>query len=146
MRDAQETLTGEWSREVDGVFDEISRSLAWINSIASGLRLSEDQDYALHLCAEELLTNVVLHNKQSAPDGKMLRVRITIAAQPGRVGLTIEDNGVPFDIVNAPSRKADQPLDRLQPGGLGVGLVKRFASRLEYHRTKDHNRVVAVFI
>lgn len=143
--DARDRRTGEWSREADGVVDEISLSLAWIDSIARGLDLSEDQDYALRLCAEELLTNVVLHNRQSSPDGSALRLRITLAAKADGAVLTIEDSGVPFDIVNAPSRTADQPLDRLQPGGLGVGLVKRFASGLEYQRIQDRNKVIAEF-
>lgn len=145
MLTARETPTGEWSCEFDGRFEEVRRTLAWIESRAQGLDLSEDQAYALRLCAEELLTNVVLHNKEKAPDGTPLRVRVTLAVTPDSVALTIEDNGAPFDIVNAPSKTADQPLDLLQPGGLGVGLVKRFASRLKYDRTTDGNKVVAEF-
>jgi serine/threonine-protein kinase RsbW len=145
MLAARETPTGEWSLEIDGAFDEVRRSLAWIDAQAQALNLSEDHSYALRLCAEELLTNVVCHNKGPCDAGGALRARVTLRATTDRVALTIEDNGVPFDIVNAPSKTADQSLDRIQPGGLGVGLVKRFASKLSYERTPDGNKVVAEF-
>jgi serine/threonine-protein kinase RsbW len=142
---ARDTSARAWSREVEGVFGEIGPSLAWIESLAHDLHLSEDQDYALRLCAEELITNVVVHNKESAPGADALRLCITVAATKDRVALTIEDNGVHFDIVKATAKTADQPIDQIQIGGLGVGLVKRFASRLHYNRTERGNKVVAEF-
>jgi anti-sigma regulatory factor (Ser/Thr protein kinase) len=135
----------EWRRTFDGERKEIALSLAWIEEIAEGLDLAEDQFYALQLCAEELITNVVLHNAGVARNGDKLQLRLTLAARADRVVLTIEDNGVSFDIVSAPAKTADKPLDQLQPGGLGVGLVKRFASRLDYAQTEFGNKVVAAF-
>jgi anti-sigma regulatory factor (Ser/Thr protein kinase) len=136
---------GEWRRTFDGEREGIRLSLAWIEEIAQGLDLAEDQFYALRLCAEELITNSVLHNAGRARNGDRLHLRLTLAAQADRVALTVEDNGAYFDIVSAPAKTADQPLDQLQPGGLGVGLVKRFASRLDYAQTEFGNKVVAAF-
>ncbi len=132
----------EWRRAFNGDIREVAAPLAWLDDILRPLDLSEDQSYALRLCAEELLANVVLHNRDRAP----LNVRLTLEAKPDRLALTIEDNGAFFDIVNAPAKQVDQPIDRVQPGGLGVGLVKRFASALKYERTEDGNRVVLEFL
>ncbi|MGJ0507359.1 MAG: ATP-binding protein [Methylocystis sp.] len=140
---AQQSQTGEWSREFDGSLSEISRALAWIESIAGALRLSEDQSYALMLCADELVSNVMMHNGDLSD---RLHVRMSVEAKPDRIVLTIEDNGVFFDIVNAPAKQADQPLGEIKPGGLGIGLIKRFASGLRYERIENRNRVVAEFI
>jgi serine/threonine-protein kinase RsbW len=108
----------EWRRAFDGDVREVAASLAWLDDILRPLDLPEDQSYALRLCAEELLANVVLHNRDRTP----LHVRITLEAKPDRLALTIEDNGAFFDIVNAPTKRVDQPIDRVQPGGLGVVL------------------------
>lgn len=139
----QRSQTKEWSREFDGSLSEIARSVAWIESITRDLRLGDDQSYAVMLCADELVSNAVMHNSESSD---RLHLRVTVEAMADRIVLTIEDNGVFFDIVNAPAKRVDQPLDALKPGGLGVGLVKRFASALKYDRIDDRNRVVAEFL
>lgn len=105
--------------------------------------MGEDQSYAVMLCADELVSNAVMHNSELSD---RLHLRVTVEAKADRIVLTIEDNGAFFDIVNAPAKRIDQPLDALKPGGLGVGLVKRFASALKYDRIDDRNRVVAEFL
>lgn len=140
---AQHAPTREWSREFDGSLSEIARTVAWVESVARTLQLGEDQTYAMALCADELVSNVLTHNGAKVD---RLHVRVTVEAKENCVALTIEDNGVFFDIVNAPAKRVDQPLEALQPGGLGVGLVKRFASSLEYDRIEDRNKTVATFL
>jgi anti-sigma regulatory factor (Ser/Thr protein kinase) len=60
--------------------------------------------------------------------------------------MTVEDNGRAFDVARAPARVIDQPLDQVEPGGLGILLIKSFASSLEYSRTDAGNRVTVDFI
>jgi serine/threonine-protein kinase RsbW len=62
------------------------------------------------------------------------------------VVLTIEDNGFEFDVVNAPAKEIATSIDGLVPGGLGITLVKRFASSLRYARRANLNIVVAEFV
>ncbi len=140
---AQHAPTKEWSREFTGSLSEIAPTVAWVESIANALRLGEDQSYAMTLCADELITNVLTHNGE---DVHRLHVRVTVEAKQDCVVLTIEDNGAFFDIVNAPAKRVNPPIEELQPGGLGVGLVKRFASGLRYDRIEDRNRTVAIFL
>lgn len=142
MTRAQAPAEGEWRREFDGAVQEIGLSLVWLAGIARELDLPADQAYALELCAEELIANVVLHNSGTPP----VHVRLTLAAEAGRLLFTVEDNGALFDIASAPEKRAEGPLDELVPGGLGVGLIKRFASSLKYERTPYGNRVEAGFI
>jgi anti-sigma regulatory factor (Ser/Thr protein kinase) len=59
--------------------------------------------------------------------------------------MTIEDNGRPFDVAQAPGKVIDEPLRKVQPGGLGIQLIKSFANNLAYSRTKTANRVIVEF-
>jgi anti-sigma regulatory factor (Ser/Thr protein kinase) len=60
--------------------------------------------------------------------------------------MTVEDNGRPFNVTQAPAKRVDQPLEQVQPGGLGIQLIKSFSSNLEYHWTEKGNRVIVDFM
>lgn len=59
--------------------------------------------------------------------------------------MTVEDNGRPFNVAQAPAKAIDPPLERVEPGGLGIHLIKNFASNLQYSRTERGNRVIVEF-
>ncbi len=60
--------------------------------------------------------------------------------------MTVEDNGRPFNVSHAPAKTIDQPLEQIKPGGLGIHLIKTFASNVEYSRTETGNRVLVEFV
>ncbi len=137
----------EWRREFPGAIGEVGRALAWVESVAALLGLPEQQTYAVLLCVEELATNIVRHgDRASRRAGAPLTFIISLRATDDRVILTLEDNGARFDIVKAPTKEINQPIECVEPGGLGVLLVKRFASQLAYHETENGNKTVAEFV
>jgi len=106
----------------------------------------------MQVCLEELMSNIVRHGKNvSLPwpqvDSKNpISISVTVNALPDRITMTVEDNGRPFNVAKAPAKVIDKPLDKVQPGGLGIQLIKSFASNLEYSRTETGNRVVVEFM
>jgi anti-sigma regulatory factor (Ser/Thr protein kinase) len=94
----------------------------------------------MQVCLEELMSNIVRYGATSS-----ISISITVKALGDRITMTVEDNGRPFDVVQAPEKVIDQPLEKVQPGGLGIHLIKSFASNLEYSRTETGNRVVLEF-
>jgi anti-sigma regulatory factor (Ser/Thr protein kinase) len=86
------------------------------------------------LIVEELLTNVGTHgNCRETP------ARIRVGVEPDRVTGEIVDAGSPFDPRQTPDPEletdaADRPI-----GGLGLFLVRRFASTLEYAQRNGEN-------
>ena len=134
---ADETQT--WAREFSGSLAEITAATQWVDQLALKLKLTSDKTYALRLCAEELLTNILSHGGSEAP-----RIRMTIAMLPGRrVELVVEDDGKPFDVSAANPRQVGRPIEKAQPGGLGIGLIRNCTDRLNYERAGLGNRVVA---
>jgi serine/threonine-protein kinase RsbW len=141
-----------WRKAFVGTIGNISAAAQWVDTIAADRRLPEQLVFALQICLEELLTNIVRHG--AAESGGDLshvamppvNVEITISTSAQGVNMTIEDNGKPFDVVNAPAHRIDQPLNEVQPGGLGLQLIKNFASRVAYERAGLGNRVVVEFL
>lgn len=86
---------------------------------------------------EELFTNTVTHGHGADTEAP---VRLTLESDAGRVAVTCEDTGPPFDPATA---DAPGPPGH-HPGGLGLVLVKRLGRDLTYVRLPDHNRLTLV--
>ena len=146
----RERLQGSWHRNFTGNVREISCAASWMESITADLNLPDSKAFAMQVCLEELMSNIVQHGQsrsgskptQVAP----LLISIKIDAFVDRTVMTVEDNGRPFNVAQAPAKSINRPLDQIQPGGLGIHLIKSFASNLNYSRTANGNRVVLEFM
>jgi anti-sigma regulatory factor (Ser/Thr protein kinase) len=90
--------------------------------IAAGLRPTVD------LALEELFTNMVKYGGASGDD-----IGIAMTAIPDGVEVTLTDRDAPpFDVTRAPEVDVTLPIDRRNPGGLGLHLVRRMLDSIEY--------------
>ncbi len=141
-----------WRKAFIGTVADITAAAQWVDKIAAEQRFQEQLVFALQICLEELLTNVVRHGgaKSSGDLSEVpvppLNVEISISTGAQRVSMTVEDSGKPFDVVNAPAHRIDQPLDEIQPGGLGIQLIRNFASSIAYEQAGLGNRVIVEFL
>ena len=141
-----------WRKAFVGTIDGISSAAQWFDTIAADQQFPGQLVFALQICLEELLTNIVRHGgAESGGDLSEvpippLNMEISIIASAERVSMTVEDDGKPFDVVNAPAHRIDQPLDEIEPGGLGIQLIRNFASTITYERAGLGNRVVIEFL
>jgi serine/threonine-protein kinase RsbW len=143
-----------WHRVFSGAIPEIAAAASWIESIATDLDLPGRLVFDMQICLEELMSNIVRHGgvhssstaylPQTDPTNPLL-ISITIDALADRMIMTVEDNGRPFDVAQAPAKRVDRLLEQVQPGGLGIQLIRSFASNLEYRRTEQGNRVIVEF-
>jgi serine/threonine-protein kinase RsbW len=95
--------------------------------------------FDVELAFEEIAINIVRHG---APNGE---VEATVAFDNHEVVLTFDDDGVAFDPLLRPDPELPSSIEDAQPGGLGILLVKKRATRLAYERTpQHHNRLTVV--
>jgi serine/threonine-protein kinase RsbW len=120
---------------------ELSRVAPWIGRLAAELEIPDDTRFAIELCLEELLSNVVRHGYASEA-GHFIAVRCSPSAD--KLTFAVEDHAPPFQ----PVRPADPPpetLNTLAPGSQGLRLLFRFAGAVRYERLADGNRVILEF-
>jgi serine/threonine-protein kinase RsbW len=109
---------------------------AWWAAVAAEAGVPADVAQELRVCLHELLANIVLHG---GPGVSTMIVEGSWSA--GRIALTVEDDGVPFDPTPAPDRVVPDSLEGARIGGLGLVLVHRFAETSGYQRVNGRNRV-----
>lgn len=116
----------------------LSSALAWLEGLAERDGWPVRTLFALTLCADEALTNVL--DYASAPtDGAALEVRLECARTADSVWLRITDNGAVFDPTAQASPELAPSLDEARVGGHGLRLMRHYLRALHYQRDGDRN-------
>lgn len=115
----------------------LASALAWLEGLAERDGWPVRTLFALTLCADEALTNVISY---TAPCGQAaLQLRLECARGPGSVLLCIEDNGAAFDPTAQASPELVPSLDDAQIGGHGLRLMRHYLRTLQYQRVDERN-------
>jgi serine/threonine-protein kinase RsbW len=129
--------------ELDSRLTELSRVQPWIEALADQYGVSQGTRYAMQLCVEEALANVVIHGYRSEP-GHPIVIRSSVSAH--NLLFAIEDQAAPFAPVEPdPPGEATFSLESMEPGGNGIRLLFRFAGSVTYERFADGNRLTIGF-
>jgi anti-sigma regulatory factor (Ser/Thr protein kinase) len=131
--------------ELDSRLTELSRVQPWIEALADQYGFNGDTRFAMHLCVEEALANVVMHGYGNEP-GHPIVIRSSVSGRS--LFFVIEDQAPSFAPVEpAPpgDAKTAVSLESIQPGGNGIRLLHRFAGSLAYERCADGNRLTIGF-
>jgi serine/threonine-protein kinase RsbW len=131
--------------ELDSRLTELSRVQPWIEELADQFGFNGDTRFAIQLCVEEALANVVMHGYRNEP-GHPIVIRSSVSAH--NLFFIIEDQAPSFAPVEpAPPGDATTPvsLESIEPGGNGIRLLYRFAGSLAYERFADGNRLTIGF-
>ena len=62
-----------------------------------------------------------------------------LSVEPGEMRVDVEDDGQPFNPLEAPEADTTNPLEERTIGGLGVHLVRKLMDGLEYKRQGERN-------
>lgn len=119
---------------------ELVRLSAWVDGLAQEMNMTPSQLYAVQLCLEELVANVVLHARPA--NHEKLSIEVDVAPAPSGVSVRVADNGREFDPIAATPLAPSTSLDDAPLGGLGLVLVRKFAKSLRYRRDGEWNEVL----
>jgi len=98
--------------------------------------LSDDLRRRFLVALDEVLSNVIRHGRQ--PDGV---VQVDFNLSRDRLTVTVEDDGLPFNPLDAPSSDTSSPLEQRKAGGVGIELVRRLLENVRYEQTGGRNRL-----
>jgi phosphoserine phosphatase len=134
-RDDSGTAGGTFER----TFDAIPALAAFTADAFSRMGIDARLLPTVDLAVEELFTNMVKYGT-----GSNAAVRIELARTDGGVEVTLIDHDVArFDITRSPDVDIDAPIEKREPGGLGLHLIRRMAEsvRYEYDSERRQSRI-----
>ena len=116
--------------------DDFPRVAGFIAEVSSEAGFGREDSLRLTLIIEELFTNTCTHGP-----GDGAPVHLALDPAPGRIAVSYEDTGPPFDPVtlgaapDVPANPEDGP-----PGGLGLVLIGRLGRDVQYSHQDGRNR------
>ena len=140
----EHTVKPEPRLTLQGQLDELARLWPWVEALAAEYNLPADTQFAIQLCLEEALSNIVRHGQSDQP----ITVDYSTSAGNRELLFTLEDHGPAFNplaLSAAEETPAPASIDQLQVGGRGIPLMRKFAGSLAYQRLPGGNRLTIGF-
>ena len=122
---------------------ELKRLAGWIEAQAQQ-ELSADTSFAIQLCLEEAVANIIMHNGGANDD--RVTIAIELERNAGMLVARIEDSGTEFDPTQIPPPSVAKSLEETKVGDCGIHLMRSFASGMHYERRDGRNRLTLQFV
>lgn len=121
-------------------------NISSLNKLASDIEIYAKENnippavaYALNLCLDEVLTNIISYSLKG--NHKDSSIEMDLSISDNQIVATMYDNGYPFNpLENSPrnpdtySRVEERPI-----GGLGIYFIEQYMDKVEYKRDKNKN-------
>ena len=137
------TPTTEQRLTLRSRISELSRAYAWVERLASQHGIPEATQFAMNLCLEEVLSNIMRHGYRGRSD-RTIKVRFTNPGK-GYFVFVVEDEAPHFNPLNVPEPPPITSVKDLPVGGRGVSLLRHYSQTLEYQATPAGNRLTFGF-
>jgi serine/threonine-protein kinase RsbW len=111
----------------------------WLDEQEGALPIPAGVAYAVRLCLEEAVANLIDYTPATGD------IAVDLAWQGDVMVAAVEDHGPPFDPRTAPARARPASLEDAVPGGLGIALMRSFASDIDYEAVPGRNRLTFRF-
>lgn len=115
---------------------EVRRMSDWLKAAFGRLGLPEELLFKFDLCANEAVTNIISY---AFPENGAHTISLQLSFSNSVARLEIEDDGIPFNPLDAPEHIHPPSLEAAKIGGLGIDLIRRFMDECNYIRHNGKN-------
>ncbi len=129
--------------EVSGSEECIIAAADWAEARAVALALESHSVFAVRLCMEEAVTNLVRHAYDDEPSRHV--IALDAWSSDDATIFTITDDGRAFDPVTADDPGREGTILDASVGGRGLRLMRRFTKSMRYSRKNGLNCLSLVF-
>lgn len=127
--------------------EELAQVFPWVESLAEAYGIPAVKLFAINLCLEEVLSNVVRHGYRGDPNQTMT---VEFEARGSEELLFIVEDAAPhfrpFDPSVPLEDAAPAALEDIVPGGNGIRLLRKFASSVDWEPLEPGNRLKIGFV
>lgn len=129
--------------------EDLARVTPWVDRVVSDLGLAVNLRFAIDLCLEESISNVIRHGLTNDCNHSVV-VRSILCEVEGAPELhfVIEDDAPhfnPLTVPITPGGAIPASIEELAEGGRGIGLLRRYAGSLHYEALPVGNRLTIGF-
>ena len=117
---------------------ELDRLCEHLDKFGQSAGLSKKCIFEINLALDELFTNIISYG---FPDDGEHVIEVSITPQNETLCMCIEDDGVPFNPVEAKKPDLECTLEDCKIGGLGIHLIRNLMDSVCYERCGEKNKL-----
>lgn len=128
--------------KMDATMDNWDEFIDFVNAqIDAGLITAKKKNYGMKLAIEELISNIIRANKDTAATVFLEVISYKPVDNKAAVLLQTKDNGAHFDpqFDQVTDDVCSTPIEQRKIGGLGLFLVKNSVDQVAYHHLENCN-------
>jgi serine/threonine-protein kinase RsbW len=115
---------------------EIQRLSRFVERFGEAHRLSTDETLDINLILDEVVINIIVHG---CDDEHGHEIHVQLALDADTLTIQVDDDGVPFNPVEAPPPNLDLPIEERPVGGLGIHIVRSLVDTIDHRRDDGRN-------
>lgn len=128
-----------YSFELKSNLSELNALCRHLEDCGHAMNLPQKCVLELNLGLDELFTNIVSYGFEEESEH---RIKFSLTKHTDMLVVDVEDDGVPFNLLDVTDHKVSQDLDSVNIGGLGIHLIKKMMDNIDYRRVKGRNRMI----
>jgi sigma-B regulation protein RsbU (phosphoserine phosphatase) len=134
------------SLEVPANLSVLRQASGWLESQAKAWLIPEEVLERLDLCLNEVIANCVTHGGPYVSESPLaLQLSSTQSYDQKLITLSVSDGGMAFDPTASVPKPLAPTLALATPGGLGIVMMRKSATRLSYQRASGRNHIDILF-
>lgn len=125
-----------FSFTLDNNFSELDRLHAIVEHFGHVHGLEKRKKFEINLVVEEIFINITSYAYKDRNDHPILFI---ILCDENLVTIRIEDDGIPFNLLEEEPADLNADLEHRSIGGLGIHLIRKFVDEIKYQRQENKN-------
>ncbi len=140
---------GTRSERVAITFPRDTHYLAIVRRVVADAALRagfDGEDVAkIELAVDEACSNAIMYQVDHEGSARFQELAVEIMIERPRFAVTLQDRGAPYAFEECGNFDLEDQLRRLEPGGLGIYIIKNFMDEVAYHHSaRDGNTLTMV--
>ena len=125
--------------ELKSRLSELNTLCRNLEDCGSVMELPQKCLFEINLGLDELFTNIISYGFE---DKSEHQIRFSLAKDEETLVVQVEDDGKPFNPLEAAGPAVSDDLDSINIGGLGIHLLKNMVDDVNYKRSDGKNKVI----
>ena len=125
--------------ELKSKLSELKSLCRYLEDCGNVMKLPQKCLFEINLGLDELFTNIISYGFK---DESEHQIKFSLAKDRNTLVVHVEDDGRPFNPLEAAGPEVSQDLDSINIGGLGIHLVKKMVDEIGYQRAEGKNKLI----
>ena len=125
--------------ELKSKMSELNSLCQHLEDCGTAMELPQKCLFEINLGLDELFTNIISYGFE---DESEHQIKFSLVKDNETLVVQVEDDGKPFNPLEAASPSVSEDLDEVEIGGLGIHLIKKMMDDIVYQRVEGKNRLV----